>query len=154
MSTSPTLQYADSPMMLNANSPTMLEASSPTMLESHSIASLTTRSEVRGFLAKELNDLIGGQAPQALPAELADLATGSDREVIETSRRLDKTFETRSAADAKRPDTAMGRKIRDLFSKALQRMKELPPDPRETLHAKPLATAEVAQPAKKRPTRR
>jgi len=125
------------------------------MLYANLIASLNTRSDVRGFLAKELDDLIGGQPQQDLPAELADLATGSDREVIETSRRLDKVFETRSAADTKCPDTAMGRKIRDLFARALQRMKELPPDPRETLHAKPLASSTaVAQPRQKRRPRR
>ena len=124
------------------------------MLYADAIASLTTRSEVRGFLAKELDDLIGGQPLKDLPADLADLGTGSDREVIETSRRLDKAFETRSAADAKCPDTAMGRQIRDLFAKGLQRMKELPPDPRATLHAKPLASTDVAEPRRGRRTRR
>lgn len=98
------------------------------------IASLDTRSAVRGFLAKQLSDLLGGTAPQDLPPELAGLATDSDREVIETSRRLDKCYETGSAADPSAPHVAMGRKLRDLFAKALQRMKELPPDPRATLH--------------------
>jgi len=124
------------------------------MLYADAISSLTTRSEVRGFLAKELDDLIGGQPRKDLPPDLADLATGSDREVIETSRRLDKAFEARSAADAKCPGTAMGRQIRDLFAKGLQRMKELPPDPRATLHAKPLASPEGAQPKPERRTRR
>jgi len=123
-------------------------------MDANSIASLNTRSEVRSFLAKKLNELIGDQPQQALPAELADLATGSDREVIETSRRLDKSFETVSAAEKKAPDTAMGRKIRDLFAKALQRMKELPPDPRETLHAKPHAPTDGAPASKARRARR
>jgi len=104
------------------------------MPDADAIASLDTRSAVRGFLAKQLSDLLGGTAPQDLPPELVGLATGSDREVIETSRRLDNCYETGSAADARAPDVAMGRKVRDLFATALQRMKQLPPDPRETLH--------------------
>jgi hypothetical protein len=119
------------------------------MLYADAIASLTTRSEVRGFLARELGELIGGQAKQDLQAELSDLATGSDREVIESSRRLDKCFETRSAAGAARPGTAIGQQIRDLFAKALQRMKELPPDPREIVHALPPAAASVAPPRRR-----
>ena len=123
------------------------------MLYTDSIASLTTRSEVRGFLARELDGLIGGQAQQDLPDELSNLATSSDREVIESSRRLDKCYETRSAATAARPGAAMGQQIRDLFATALQRMKELPPDPRETLHAPPPAAAGLPQPRQKRRAR-
>jgi len=115
------------------------------MLYADAIASLKTRSEVRGFLARQLGELLGGPAQQDLHAELSDLATGSDREVIESSRRLDKSYETRGAAAAARPGTEMGQQIRDLFARALQRMKELPPDPRETLHAQPPAPATVAQ---------
>jgi hypothetical protein len=115
------------------------------MLYTDAIGSLKTRSEVRAFLSKELGELIGGQLQQDLPLELADLATGSDREVIETSRRLDKLVEARSTVDAGGPDTAMQLQIRDLFAKALQRMKQLPPDPRATLHAKPLPSNEVAR---------
>ena len=124
----------------------------PVLLYTDSIASLTTRSEVRGFLARALDGLIGG-VQQDLPDELSDLATGSDREVIESSRRLDKCYETRGAAHAARPATAMGQQIRDLFAAALRRMKELPPDPRETLHAPLPAPTEVAQPRDKRRAR-
>jgi hypothetical protein len=119
------------------------------MLYADAIASLRTRSEVRGFLARQLGELLSGPAQQALHAELSDLATGSDREVIESSRRLDKCYETRSAAAAARPGTAVGQQIRDLFAKALQRMKELPPDPRETLHAQPPAPPSIAQPKRR-----
>ena len=92
------------------------------MIYAESIASLMTRSEVRGFLARELNGLIGGQAKDDLPAELSDLATGSDREVIESYRRFDKSSESRSAMHAKRPGMAMCRQVRDLFAAALQRI--------------------------------
>jgi hypothetical protein len=123
------------------------------MLYADSIASLKTRSEVRGFLAREVDGLIGGQARQDLPDELSNLATGSDREVIESSRRLDKCYEARGAAAA-RPGAAVGQKIRELFAKALQRMKELPPDPRETLHAQPPPSTNLAQASQKRRGRR
>lgn len=129
-------------------------ADSSTLPYIHSIASLKTRSEVRGFLASELNTLIGGRLAHDLPAELSDLAASSDREVIESSRRLDKSYYTRSAADAKSPGAAMGRQIRDLFAKGLQRMKELPPDPRETLHALPATATKAAPPTQQRRTRR
>ncbi len=119
-----------------------------------SVASLKTRSEVRGFLARELDGLIGGRVRQDLPDELSNLATGSDREVIESSRRLDKCYETRSvAAVGARPTTAMGHQIRDLFATALQRMKELPPDPRETLHVQMRTATDGAQPGPKRRAR-
>ena len=106
------------------------------MTYTDSIASLQTRRDVRGFLAKELNDLIGGEDQKSLAAEFSDLATGTDREVIESYRRFDKSHDGRGPTDAKYVRTAMSLQIRDLFATALQRMKELPPDPRETLHVK------------------
>jgi hypothetical protein len=124
------------------------------MLYSDSIASLKTRSEVRGFLATQLNDLIGGQAEQDLPDELSGLATGSDREVIESCRRLDKSYDPRNTGEGKYPRTAMSRQIRDLFATALQRMKELPPDPRETLHVQAPASPAGAKSGQKPRTRR
>jgi hypothetical protein len=118
------------------------------MLDADSIASLKTRSAVRGLLARELSGLIGGPAQQHLPAELTSLATGSDREVVDSCRLLDRCYDLRRAADFTSPDTAIGRQIRDLFAKALQRMKELPPDPRETVHVQPPAALDSARPAR------
>jgi hypothetical protein len=106
------------------------------MTDADSIASLKTRREVRSYLAGRIDALIGGRAQRDISAEFSDLVTGSDREVIESYRRLDKSCESRSATDARHPGAAMSQSIRDLFAIALQRMKELPPDPRETLHAK------------------
>jgi hypothetical protein len=114
------------------------------------IASLKTRSDVRGFLAKEIETLIAGHAQGHLPTEFEQLSTSSDREVVQTSLRLDRFFGLRSAAEAKSADDALGRRVRDLFTTALRRMKELPPDPRETLHAKPLAAPTVTRPAHRR----
>jgi len=105
-----------------------------------SLQPLKTRSEVRGLLARGLNDLMGARPAQAFPPELSDLATGSDREVIDSFRRLDHLCAAFIAADARYPDTATTKHIRDLFKEALQRMKQLPPDPRETPHTAPEAT--------------
>jgi hypothetical protein len=99
----------------------------------HAITLLRTRREVRECLAKEIQGVIDGRSPPDLPPELMELPAGNDREVIQTSQRLDKSFGTRSVADASSAEAALGRKVRDLFTAALQRMKELPPDPREKL---------------------
>jgi hypothetical protein len=111
-----------------------------------SLDPLTTRREVRVFLAKGLNDLMGGLAPQDLPAELSGLATGSDREVIESYRRLNVFCTGLSARDMKYAVGMATLNVRDLFGRSLQRMKELPPDPRETLHTKPATSPEFEQP--------
>jgi hypothetical protein len=111
-----------------------------------SFRSLNTRREVRGFLAKGKRDLTGGRTQPDLSAELSDLATGSDREVIDSYRYLDELCKGLSAKDATYPRILMTRNVRDLFAKALQRMKELPPDPRETLHAKAPKSPDLEHP--------
>jgi hypothetical protein len=105
---------------------------------------LKTRREVRGFLARTVQDLVGGRTEQNPPVELSDLATGSDREVIESYRRLDKFCDGLSARDARYGGIVVTLNLRDLFANGLSRMKELPPDPRETLHAKPAAPRDLA----------
>jgi hypothetical protein len=111
-----------------------------------SLAPLKTRREVRSFLARALNDLIGGEAQPDSSQELADLATGSDREVIDSYRFLEALCAGLTAREAKYPSVLVSLNVRDLFAKALQRMKELSPDPRETLHAKPANTLDVEPP--------
>src|SRR4249920_898743 len=105
-----------------------------------SLWSLNTRRDVRGFLSRGQDDLTGDQAQQDLSVELSDLATGSDAEVMDSYRYLDELCRGLSARDATYPRIVMTRNVRDLYGKALQRMQELPPDPRETLHAKPPKT--------------
>jgi len=111
-----------------------------------SLEPLKTRREVRAFLAAGLNDLIGGLAQQDLSAELSGLATGSDREVVDSYRRLEVFCTGLSARDAKHAGSLVSLNVRELFARSLQRMKELPPDPRETLHAIPATTPGVEQP--------
>jgi hypothetical protein len=111
-----------------------------------SLRSLNTHREVRGFLARGQDKLTGCQAQQDLSLKLSDLATGSDAEVMDSYRYLDELCRGLSARDATYPRIVMIRNVRDLFGKALQRMQELPPDPRETLHAKAQQTLTVEQP--------
>ena len=108
-----------------------------------SLWSLDTRREVRGFLARVRDDLTGGQAQQDLSVELSDLATASDAEVVDSYRYLDELCQDLSARDVTSPRMVMTRNVRDLFGKALRRMQQLPPDPRETLHAKAPKTPDV-----------
>ncbi len=100
-----------------------------------SLEPLKTRREVRSFLARGLNDLIGDQDKQDPSRELAGLATGSDREVIDSYRFLEALCAGLTARDARYASVLVSLDLRDLFAKALQRMKELPPDAREILHA-------------------
>ncbi len=102
-----------------------------------SLEPLKTRREVRSFLARGLNDLIGDQDKQDPSRELAGLATGSDREVIDSYRFLEALCAGLTARDARYASVLVSLDVRDLFARGLQRMKELPPDAREILHAKP-----------------
>jgi hypothetical protein len=117
----------------------MLNATWTTSLEP-----LKTRREVRGFLARTVADLVGGQTQQNPSIELSNLATGSDREVIESYRRLDKFCDGLRTRDARYGGIVVTLNLRDLFANGLSRMKELPPDPRETLHAQPAAAPDLA----------
>ena len=119
-----------------------------------SLEPLKTRREVRSYLAKGLNELMGGRAQQDPSRELSGLATGSDREIIDSYRFLDALCTGLSARDARYASILVSLNVRDLFAKALQRMKELPPDPREILHAKPAKTSDVEQPGQTSTTER
>jgi hypothetical protein len=109
-----------------------------------SLEPLRTRHEVRSFLTRTVQELVDGQAQRDSPVELSYLATGSDREVIESYRRLDKFCDSVSTKDARHGGIVVTLDLRDLFATGLSRMKELPPDPRETLHAKPVAPPDLA----------
>ena len=100
------------------------------MLNAGELAALGTRRAVREFLARAVDNLSGGSARAQLPADLAGLATGSDREVIESCRVLEQWQGARLTAPGASANAAIGRQLRELFSQALRRMKQLPPDPR------------------------
>lgn len=111
------------------------------MPDADSITSLHTRSAVREFLGSTLSELTGGPTRPRLPLDLSGLATGSDREVIDSCRLLDQFC---GAMRAKSAESQIARSIRDLFSQALTRMKQLPPDPRVPILSQPPAVTEDA----------
>lgn len=91
---------------------------------------LRTRSEVRLFIATELEELLKpGHGQGSFPAEVVGLSTGSDREVLESYQQVRAFCEKRSVSSRRLSGAAMGGRVRDLFGMALDRMKKLPPEP-------------------------
>ena len=89
-----------------------------------------TRTEVRSTLTSTLTTLMEpGSSQTVFPAEIGALSTGNDREVME-SYDLVKTFcDSKKGNDRRSIAATIGGEVRELFAKALERMKELPPEP-------------------------
>jgi hypothetical protein len=89
-----------------------------------------TRTEVRSTLTSTLTTLMDpGTSQTVFPAEIGALSTGNDREVME-SYVLVKTFcDNKKGNDRRSIAATIGGEVRELFAKALERMKELPPEP-------------------------
>lgn len=93
-----------------------------------------TRTEVRNTLASTLAGLTVSTSGSAVcPAEIHGLATGNDREVMESLGRVKAFCESLKGPDKKSVAASFGRDILDLFSGALERMKKLPPEPIKTV---------------------
>jgi len=89
-----------------------------------------TRTEVRSTLTSALTTLMEpGSCPTVFPSEISELSTGNDREVME-SYGLVKTYcDSKKGNDRRSIAATIGGEVRELFAKALERMKELPPEP-------------------------
>jgi hypothetical protein len=89
-----------------------------------------TRTEVRSTLGTTLTTLMEpGTSQTVFPVEISALAIGNDREVME-SYGIVKTFcDSKKGNERRSIDATIGGEVRDLFSKALERMKALPPEP-------------------------
>ena len=89
-----------------------------------------TRTEVRSTLTSTLTTLMEpGSSQTVFPAEISGLSTGNDREVME-SYGLVKTFcDSKKGNDRRSIAATIGGEVRELFAKALERMKQLPPEP-------------------------
>jgi hypothetical protein len=89
-----------------------------------------TRTEVRSTLTSTLTTLMEpGSSQTVFPAEIGALSTSNDREVME-SYVLVKTFcDSKKGNDRRSIAATIGCEVRELFAKALERMKELPPEP-------------------------
>lgn len=89
-----------------------------------------TRTEVRNTLASTLAGLmVTGNGTFVFPAEIDSLATGNDREVMESLGRVKSFCEGMKGTDKKSVAASIGRDVLQLFSEALERMKKLPPEP-------------------------
>lgn len=98
-----------------------------------------TRTEVRNTLSSTLTNLMDpGNGPAVFPAEISELATGNDREVME-SYALVRTFcDGKKGPERRSVAASIGGEVRELFAKALERLKELPPEP---IKLNPIAAA-------------
>lgn len=89
-----------------------------------------TRTEVRGTLTRTLNTLMEpGSGQNAFPAEISTLSTGNDREVMQSYGLVKSFCDGKKGNDRRSVAATIGGEVRDLFAKALERMKQLPPEP-------------------------
>ncbi|MEO8156700.1 MAG: hypothetical protein ABI648_02810 [Betaproteobacteria bacterium] len=89
-----------------------------------------TRTEVRTTLASTLNTLMDpGSGQHAFPVEISTLSTGNDREVMESYGLVKSFCDGKKGNDRRSIAATIGGEVRDLFAKALERMKQLPPEP-------------------------
>ena len=89
-----------------------------------------TRTEVRGTLTSTLRTLMeSGSSQTVFPAEISALATGNDREVMESYGLVKSFCDSKKGNDRRSVAATIGGEVRDLFARALERMKELPPEP-------------------------
>jgi len=89
-----------------------------------------TRTEVRGVLSSTLTNMMDpAKDPTKVPSELSGLTTGNDREVMESYLRVKIFCDGKKKKDRDLVAAGIAGDVRDLFGKALERMKELPPEP-------------------------
>ena len=88
-----------------------------------------TRTEVRGVLSSTLTNMMDpAKDPAKFPSELSRLATGNDREVMESYLRVKIFCDGKKGRDRGSVAAGIAGDVRDLFAKALERMNELPPE--------------------------
>jgi hypothetical protein len=89
-----------------------------------------TRTAARGTLARALNTLMEpGSGQIAFPVKISTQFTGHDREIMETVGLVKSCRDGRKGNDRRSLAAASGAEVHDLFAKALERMKQLPPEP-------------------------
>ena len=102
-----------------------------------------TRTEVRSTLTSTLSALMEpGSRPPVFPAEISALSTGNDREVMESYVLVKSFCDSKKGNDRRSIAATIGGEVRDLFAKALERMKELPPEP---IKHKPLVSVQLVR---------
>lgn len=88
-----------------------------------------TRAEVRKVLLNEMVLLLqSNKGPAAFPADIAELATGSDREVIDSYGKAKAYRDGLKGAAQSSVVGSISVELCELFATALGRLKDLPPD--------------------------
>lgn len=89
-----------------------------------------TRTEVRGTLTSTLTRLMEpGTSQTVFPVEISALSTGNDREVMQSYVLVKNFCDSKKGNERRSIAATIGGEVRDLFAKALERMKQLPPEP-------------------------
>jgi hypothetical protein len=89
-----------------------------------------TRTEVRGVLSSTLTNMMDpAKDPTKFPSEISGLSTANDSEEMESYLRVKIFCYSKKAKDRDSVTAGVSGDVRDLFAKALERMKELPPEP-------------------------
>lgn len=89
-----------------------------------------TRTEVRGVLSSTLAGMMEPAADSTkFPSEISRLSINNDREVMESYLRVKIFCEGKKGKNRGSITGGIASDVRDLFAKALERMKELPPEP-------------------------
>ena len=89
-----------------------------------------TRTEVRSTLTSTLTTLMEpGSSQTVFPVEISTLSTSNDREVMESYGLVKSFCDSKKGNERRSIAASIGGEVRDLFAKALERMKELPPEP-------------------------
>ena len=89
-----------------------------------------TRTEVRSTLTSTLTRLMEpGTSQTVFPVEISSLSTGNDREVMESYGLVKIFCDSKKGNERRSIAATIGGEVRDLFAKALERMKQLPPEP-------------------------
>jgi len=89
-----------------------------------------TRTEVRSTLTSTLTTLMEpGSSQTVFPSEISGLSTGNDREVMESYVLVKNFCDSKKGNDRRSIAATIGGEVRELFAKALERMKQLPPEP-------------------------
>ena len=89
-----------------------------------------TRTEVRGVLSSTLTGMMEPSPDSTrFPSEISGLSTNNDREVMESYLRVKIFCEGKKGKNRRSAAPGIASDVRELFAKALERMKELPPEP-------------------------
>jgi hypothetical protein len=94
---------------------------------------LGTRTEVRDRLAAQIVAMTADSSGGAdLMRELGTMATGNDRELMQSWLAVKSRFGAGRRGERRSESARIGSAVHALFASAIERMKQLPPEPADT----------------------